>query len=504
MSVRIGYKASAEQFGPRDLLQFSRAAESYGLEIVAVSDHFQPWRHNGGHAPAAMPWLAAVGQVTEHAVLGTSVLTPTLRYHPSIIAQSFATLGSLSPGRVFLGVGSGEAMNETPATGQEFPDRKERRLRLAEAVELIRLLWSQERVDFDGEYYRASRATIYDRPERPLPIYMAASGPLAAKLAGELGDGFICTSGKDPALYRKLLDSMLVGARTAGRDPSAVRRMIEIKISYDRDPGYAHDACRWWAALALTPEQKEGVEDPLEMERLADENAHRAHTRFIVSSDPAEVVQLIGGYLELGFDDLVLHAPGADQSRFIAQFSEDVLPALRSHAELTRLRYLTEVLAWMGGDHPWSEEMIAEQTGHSDGTRLAADLASAERAGLLQRDENGLRLAALGWRVAEGFVEALRANSDGEQAELLAEIAEETTPSIAQGADALAVRYLAEVLVWIGGNAVWPEETIVGTVGEDQRAGVIRDLDLAEQTGVIHREEGGVRLTDRGWRLAGG
>ena len=310
MSVRIGYKASAEQFGPRELLEFSGKAEGRGLEIVAVSDHFQPWRHHGGHAPAAMPWLAAAGQATDRALLGTSVLTPTLRYHPSVVAQSFATLASLTPGRVFLGIGSGEAMNETPATGEAFPDRKERRLRLAEAVELIRLLWSRERVDFDGDYYRVSRATIYDRPESPIPVFLAASGPLAAKLAGRVGDGFICTSGKDPELYRKLLGAMIDGARGAGRDPSRVRRMIEIKVSYDRDPDYAHKACEWWAALALSPEQKEGVEDPIEMERLADENADRAHTRFIVSSDPAEVIQRISCYLDLGFEDLVLHAPG--------------------------------------------------------------------------------------------------------------------------------------------------------------------------------------------------
>src|SRR5262249_40001731 len=161
-------------------LRFSRLAEDSGLEIVAVSDHFQPWRHRGGHAPAAIPWLAALGQASSQVVLGTSVLTPTLRYHPSIVAQSFATLASLTPGRVCLGIGSGEAMNETPATGNEFPDRKERRLRLAEAVRLIRLLWREERVDFSGDYYKVSKATIYDRPQLPVPIYIAASGPLAA------------------------------------------------------------------------------------------------------------------------------------------------------------------------------------------------------------------------------------------------------------------------------------------------------------------------------------
>jgi coenzyme F420-dependent glucose-6-phosphate dehydrogenase len=327
--VKVGYKASAEQFGPVELLDYSRHAERVGLEIVAISDHFQPWRHHGGHGPAALTWLGAAAVAVEHAVLGTSVLTPTLRYHPTVVAQAFATLGLLAPGRVFLGVGTGEAMNETPATGQEFPGRKERRLRLAEAIRLIRLLWTEERVDFEGDYYRTSKATIYDRPSEPVPIYVAASGPLAAKLAGRVGDGFICTSGKDPALYDELLGKVAEGADQAGRDPAAIRRMIEVKVSYDRDLEFAREACSWWAALALTPEEKEGVEDPIEMERLADAHTDRAPSRFIVSDDPEETAAAIRRYAELGFDELVLHAPGEDQGRFLDQFGEDVLPLLR-------------------------------------------------------------------------------------------------------------------------------------------------------------------------------
>jgi coenzyme F420-dependent glucose-6-phosphate dehydrogenase len=326
--VRLGYKASAEQFGPVELLELARHAERIGLEIVAISDHFQPWRHHGGHSPNALAWLGAATVATERAVLGTSVLTPTLRYHPSVIAQAFATLGVLAPGRVFLGVGTGEAMNETPVTGEEFPGRKERRLRLSEAIRLIRELWTGERVDFEGDYYRTSQATIYDKPEEPVPIYVAASGPLAAKLAGRVGDGFICTSGKDPELYDRLLSAVVEGAEAAGRDPAEIQHMIEVKVSYDRDPEYAREACAWWAALALTPEEKEGVEDPIEMERLADAHADRAPTRFIVSSDPEEIAAGVRGYADLGFDELVLHAPGEDQARFLDQFGEDVLPLL--------------------------------------------------------------------------------------------------------------------------------------------------------------------------------
>jgi len=332
MAVRIGYKASAEQFGPGELLSFARRAEDDGLEIVAISDHFQPWRHHGGHSPAALPWLGAATCATSSAVLGTSVLTPTLRYEPAIVAQAFATLGCLAPGRVFLGVGTGEAMNETPVTAVEFPGRKERRRRLAEAIELIRRLWREERVDFAGDYYATAKATIYDRPEEEVPIYVAASGPLAAKLAGRVGDGFICTSGKAPELYEQLLASVADGAEAVGRDPSSIRRMIEIKVSYDRDRQAALDNCAWWAALALTPEEKEGIEDPVEMERIADAHADRAHTRFIVSDDPEEVVERIGVYLDLGFDDLVLHAPGPDQAKFLDEFGADVLPLLRARA----------------------------------------------------------------------------------------------------------------------------------------------------------------------------
>ncbi|MCW3007660.1 MAG: fgd [Solirubrobacterales bacterium] len=329
MAIKIGYKASAEQFGPKELLDYSVQAEQIGLEIISVSDHFQPWRHKGGHAPNALAWLGAMTQASKTATLGTSVLTPTLRYSPAIIAQAFATLAELAPGRVYLGVGTGEAMNETPATGGEFPGRKDRRLRLSEAIRLIKLLWTEERVDFEGEFYRTEKATIYDRPEQPIPIYVAASGPLAAKLAGRLGDGFVCTSGKDPQLYLNLLENVREGAAQAGRDADQIHRLIEIKVSYDRDKQYAYEACNWWAALALTPEQKEGVEDPIEMERLADANLDKAHTRFIVSDDPEEVVEKIKVYTDLGFQELLLHAPGPDQSRFLEQFGADVLPLLR-------------------------------------------------------------------------------------------------------------------------------------------------------------------------------
>src|ERR1700754_2970247 len=154
---------------------------------------------------------------------------------------------------------------------------------MAEAIDGIKRLWTVERVDYEVDYYRVRRATIYDHPKQPVPIYFAASGPLAAKLSGRVDAGFICTSGKDPQLYVDLLDNVRQGAERAGRDYESIRRMIEIKVSYDRDREVAREACSFWAALALTPEEKEGVEDPVEMERLADAAIDRAPSRFIVS-----------------------------------------------------------------------------------------------------------------------------------------------------------------------------------------------------------------------------
>lgn len=333
--LQFGYKASAEQFAPTELLEFSVHAEESGFDSVFVSDHFQPWRHNGGHAPAALPWLGALLASTERVTVGTSVLTPTFRYHPAVIAQAFATLGCLAPGRVILGVGSGESLNEVPL-GLEWPDGKERFARLKESVQLIRDLWTSDRVTFEGTYYRTERATIYDRPEQPVPIYIAASGPAATRLTGRVADGFICTSGKGPELYTgTLLPALAEGAAKAGRTVEDLELTIEVKVSFDPDAERALNDTRYWAALALSSEEKLGVEDPMEMEKRADAlPAERAASRWIVSSDPDEHVEAIWKYVEMGFRHLVFHAPGPDQKRFLDLYSSTILPRLRERDDV--------------------------------------------------------------------------------------------------------------------------------------------------------------------------
>lgn len=331
MALRLGYKASAEQFGPRELLDFAVQAEACGFDSVVVSDHFQPWRHTGGHAPFSFAWLGAVGARTERVMLGTSVVTPTFRYHPSVVAQAMATLGVLFPGRVMLGIGTGESLNEVAPTGIEWPDFRERFARLREAVTLMRHLWSEDFVSFDGTYYKTRDATIYDRPADGVPLYIAAGGPQMARYAGRVGDGFICTSGKGAELYRdQLLPALAEGARAAGRDVDRLDKMIEVKVSYDTDLQRALDDTRLWGALALSGDEKVGVEDPREMERLADAlPTERTASRWIVSTNAEEHVQQIKFYIDLGFTHLVFHAPGNDQSRFMHLYAEQVLPLLR-------------------------------------------------------------------------------------------------------------------------------------------------------------------------------
>ena len=332
MGIRIGYKASAEQFAPARLADYAVLAEQVGLDSASISDHYQPWRLTGGHAPNALAWLAYVAARTERITLGTSVLTPTFRYNPAVVAQEFATLACLAPGRVFLGVGSGEALNEIAVGAvEQWPEFKERFARLREAVTVMRRLWTEDEVTFDGDYFHTAGARIFDRPEDPVPVYVAAGGPMVARYAGRVADGFICTSGKGRELYAdELIPAVAEGRAKAGRAEDPIERMIEIKLSWDPDPQAALENTRFWAPLSLTAEQKHSIHSPAEMEAAADElPIEQVAKRWIVASEADAVVEAVRFYTDLGFDHLVFHAPGDDQERFLRTFAEQVLPGLR-------------------------------------------------------------------------------------------------------------------------------------------------------------------------------
>lgn len=329
--LTLGYKASAEQFGPQELLRLAVLAEEHGFDSAVVSDHFHPWKDTDGHAPFSFAWLGAAGASTRRIRLGTSVVTPTFRYNPAIVAQAMATLGCLFPDRMLLGVGTGESMNETPVTGMEWPAPGERLARLKEAVTVMRRLWAEDYVTYDGKYYHLKEAKLFDKPATPVPLYVAASGPRAAEFAGREADGFICTSGKGMELYRDtLLPAVAKGAASAGRDPASIELMIEMKVCYETERRRALLETREWAALALHAAEKAGVEDPREMERLSHGAADRAHERFILSTDPDEHVERIREYTALGFTHLVFHFPGQNQGRAMRMYAKDILPRLRA------------------------------------------------------------------------------------------------------------------------------------------------------------------------------
>ena len=279
----------------------------------------------------SLAWLGALGAVTSRITIGTSVLTPTFRYHPAVLAQAFATLGVMFPDRIVLGVGTGESLNEVPSTGMEWPEFKERFARLREAVTLIRQLWTEERVTFEGQYYRTKDATIYDRPATPGSDLCRGGRRPHREICRPDGRRLDLHERQSArALHRDVLPKVAGRAR---RGWLARARLC----AHDRGQGFvrhgqerAMEDTRHWAVLALTPEEKVSVQYPEEMERLADGlSAERAASRWIVSTDPDEHVERIGYYVDLGFDHLVFHAPGPDQERFLRLYAEHVLPRLR-------------------------------------------------------------------------------------------------------------------------------------------------------------------------------
>src|SRR4030042_2403113 len=223
MAPVIGYAASHEQFAASDLIEYAVLAEKAGFDALWTSDHFHPWQDNQGHCGHAWITLAAMGQRTQRLLLGTGITCPIYRYNPAEVAHAFASLGVLYPGRVCVGLGTGEALNEVPAGGGWGPYR-ERAGRLAEAITLIRRLWTEDWVTFEGRYYRLQGAKLYDRPPRPIPIYVAASGPTSARLAGRHGDGWI----PDPGTIRRrdVVQAFEEGVRASGRDPRAMPRRV--------------------------------------------------------------------------------------------------------------------------------------------------------------------------------------------------------------------------------------------------------------------------------------
>ncbi len=324
--MKLGYKAAAEQFGPADLLAFAIEAEFSGFDSVFVSDHFHPFWHTQGHAPSVPVWLGAATQRTSRVQLGTSVVAPTFRQHPAVVAQAFATLACLAPGRIALGIGSGEPINELPLGPNVWPGFRERFERLREATAIIQALWHGAFVDFNGRHFRLRGAKLYDLPEVAPALYVAASGEKVADFAGATADGVLATSARGVDYCQQVLfASAEAGAARAGRERSRLERILEVKVAYDPDPQKALSETRTWAPLDF---MREETGDPRVLEALAMAAPISGPGRWLVASDPDEHVEQLRPFLTAA-THLVLHSPAGDQAAFIRRYGRDILPRLR-------------------------------------------------------------------------------------------------------------------------------------------------------------------------------
>jgi coenzyme F420-dependent glucose-6-phosphate dehydrogenase len=326
--MRYLHFCAHEQFPPDDLLRQAVEAERAGFDGIGCSDHLQPW-WEGGEAGNAWVWLGAAAQATERVVLGTGVTPPGPRYHPVLIAQAWATLEVMFPGRPYLGFGSGEALNEAPL-GQGWPSPGEQVERMAEALEVIRALWDGQRLTHKGRHFSTDGASLHTLPkERRPPIYVSAFGPRAAKVAGRLGDGLWTLA--DPEAVPEIIDAYRGAAEDAGREPGEI--VLQAGFSWASDDAAALEGARVWKGAQPKEFYKDDWHDPKAMyergeELMSDEELREA---LIVSADPEEHVERIRRVESLGATTVALmNNSGADPHAAIEVYGREVLPRLRA------------------------------------------------------------------------------------------------------------------------------------------------------------------------------
>lgn len=323
----VAFMLAHEQFTVPELLRLGAAAEKAGFDVLATSDHFQPWQANERHSGQAWVTLGALGQHTQRIWMGPTVTCPILRYHPAIVAEAFATLSQLCPGRIFLGLGSGEALNEQAATG-EWPAWRERWSRLIEAVTIIRRLWTGQPVKHRGTHY-AVDGKLYDPPAQSIPLLLAANGPKAMRLAGEHGDGLIT----DPQTWKQHKGEWQAGARSAGKNPASMPVLVEAFVVVG-DEKEAQLPAKLWNFIPQAFKGYHNISDPAEIERRAQAELplQKVFGDWIVSSDPAAHVRAIQQLLESGATIVNIHSGQADQRRVIDFYGREVLPRVKKQA----------------------------------------------------------------------------------------------------------------------------------------------------------------------------
>ncbi len=327
----VGYLTALEQYQPRVALEQAKEVAASGFDTIWVTDHFHPWMHTGASAGFAWAWIGSAAAQIEKVSFGTAVTAPLLRYHPALIAQAFSTLSQLYPGRIILGLGSGEAINELPL-GYTFPDFKERLERLDEALAVITKLWTEETVDFWGKYYRLRKARLYTKPAGKVPIYIAASGKKSAELAGRYADGLMTVPKLGTELgpfLSEMGDAVKRGATLAGRDASRIERAALFKVSYDEDYDKALKACRFWATTLIPWPVKTLLGDPVDVESMAKLISEDAlKTYFIISNDPEDHLKGVQRFIKAGYTNLIVHSTSPDPVSTAKIYGKNVIPAL--------------------------------------------------------------------------------------------------------------------------------------------------------------------------------
>lgn len=331
--VTFGWKASPEQYPPREMLDYAVAAEDAGFDSLSVSDHFHPWSE-AGQSCFTWSWLGAAAASLKRMELGTGVTCPILRYNPAIIAQAAATVDNMAPGRTYLGVGTGEALNEYPVM-VEWPGFHERQDMLREALDLIRALWTGDEVTFQSEHYSMRKARLFTLPKAPIPIFISSLVPESAYYAGLYGDGLLTVGGNPPEVYEKMLSNFEAGARDAGKDSASMPKHIELSVAFTDDVEAAiAPVKKYWTGTMIHAMYLQKIYTPA----MSAQNGSVVGDDVIkqnrlISADPEDHIRLAQKFIRMGFDRIYFGTAGPDERRFIEAYGRDVLPALRKASE---------------------------------------------------------------------------------------------------------------------------------------------------------------------------
>jgi coenzyme F420-dependent glucose-6-phosphate dehydrogenase len=330
-SLTLGYFVELEKYpDPRVLIKQSRLAEDSGFDAIWVSDHFHPWIHTDAGCSFTWVFLSTLAENTHNVKIGTAVTSPILRYHPAIVAQAFATLGVMYPGRIFLTIGTGEAMNELPL-GYHWPTFRERATRLEEATKIILNLWTGEFCNLKGKYYNLNDAKLYTVPKNRVPLYVAANGSTVGEIAGKYSNGVLTQEFPDKNHYSDVLfPAVDKGAISLGREPKSVERAIELNLSYDEDYDRALEACRRWATIMVPEFYKKPISDPRVIEsRAASLDMIEIGKLWPVGPSIDDHIKKIEEYIKVGFSNIHFCSWSPNEEKFIKIYSKEVLPYLR-------------------------------------------------------------------------------------------------------------------------------------------------------------------------------